>query len=429
MHFKVEIIKYLFELKYARWVYKNNLEKLRIKRWNDLNSILRKSPFYSKLAFKNSKLEDYPIIDKSIFMSHFDKINTQKICKKVAYDLAIQAENSRDFSPMINQVTIGLSSGTSGNRGVFLASEKERAQWVAGVLDRVIGFSLRKRKVAFFLRANSNLYDSVKSSVLSFYFLDLLRPTEEHIENLNKIQPTVLVAQPSMLLELAKAIEEGLLSISPEKVISVAEVLCPEDSIYLRRIFKQIIHQVYQCTEGFLASTCEKGTLHFNEDFLIIEKKYIDEERVRFHPIITDLKRSSQPVIRYELNDIIHEKFNCSCGSKMTGIEQIEGRADDVLFFQNEAKAEIRIYPDFFRRAIILSDETILDYALIQKSEDLISLYIDGTEESFRKAKNGVLELLSLKEIKNVSVERIDTRQVEKGNKLRRIRNDYRKRN
>ena len=162
---------------------------------------------------------------------------------------------------------------------------------------------------------------------------------------------------------------------------------------------------------------------------MIIEKKYIDEERVRFHPIITDLKRSSQPVIRYELNDIIHEKFNCSCGSKMTGIEQIEGRADDVLFFQNEAKAEIRIYPDFFRRAIILSDETILDYALIQKSEDLISLYIDGTEESFRKAKNGVLELLSLKEIKNVSVERIDTRQVEKGNKLRRIRNDYRKRN
>ena len=81
-------------------------------------------------------------------------------------------------------------------------------------------------------------------------------------------------------------------------------MLYPEDKAYLERVFGQHIHQVYQCTEGFLASTCTEGVLHFHEDFLIIEKKYLDETKTRFHPIITDLKRFSQPIVRYELNDI-----------------------------------------------------------------------------------------------------------------------------
>ena len=46
-----------------------------------------------------------------------------------------------------------------------------------------------------------------------------------------------------------------------------------------RKIFCKKIHQVYQCNEGFLAHTCEKGNLHFNEDFLIIEKEYLDTEK------------------------------------------------------------------------------------------------------------------------------------------------------
>ena len=73
--------------------------------------------------------------------------------------------------------------------------------------------------------------------------------------------------------------EKGVLSISPSKIISVAEVLSPEDSKYLKNIFKQTIHQVYQCTEGLLATTCSHGNLHFNDDFLILEKKYLDAEK------------------------------------------------------------------------------------------------------------------------------------------------------
>ena len=357
-------------------------------------------------------------------MQAFDEINTLDIELKEAYNIAEKGERSRDFAPTIGEITVGLSSGTSGNRGVFLASPDERARWVAAVLDRVIGFSLKKRSVAFFLRANSNLYNSVKSNRLRFEFFDLLSELDEHVKRLNDLQPTILVAQPSMLLELASQIRTGTLAITPKKVISVAEVLYPEDKAFLEFVFKQTIHQVYQCTEGFLASTCEQGTLHFHEDFFIIERNYIDEDKTRFHPIITDLERKSQPVIRYELNDIIQEKESCSCGSKWLAIEAIEGRSDDVLIFEANSGVSKRIFPDFFRRSIIMASETIREYALIQRSKNELDLFIEGDDQSYEKAEKSVLDLLDQYDISDIVINRIDSTRTNKGSKLRRIRND-----
>ncbi len=368
-------------------------------------------------------------MNKASFMKDFDQINTAAISVDEAFDIAFKAEEQRDFSSMIGDIAVGLSSGTSGNRGVFLANENERAKWVASVLDRVIGLSFRKRSVAFFLRANNNLYESVKSKWLSFHYFDLLDTPEKHINRLNKLQPNILVAQPSLLLELAYAIEKNNLSIRPEKIISVAEVLYPEDKAYLQKVFKQNIHQVYQCTEGFLAATCPFGTLHFNEDFLIIEKKYIDAEQKRFHPVITDLERHTQPIIRYELNDIIIEDSPCPCGKKTTAIAQIEGRSDDVLKFMNKSDKMIIIYPDFIRRAIIFADASIRDYCVIQQSDQLILLFINADNEVYEKAKNALQNVLLQHEIVKVKINRIHSKQHFSGNKLRRIRNEQKQSN
>ena len=421
MFFKLTILYYLLELKLLKRRYGSNFKALQNYRWKKFQSTLAKSPFYSELANQNTALENYPLMNKQVFMEQFDRINVHGITKEAANKIAYEAETSRVFSPMIGPITVGLSSGTSGNRGLFLVDKKERAQWVAYVLDRVIGFSLKKRSVAFFLRANSNLYDSVKSKVLKFEFFDLLDDLQTHVSRLNALNPTILVAQPSMLLALAQEMEKGLFSIQPEKIISVAEVLYPEDKDYLERIFGQQIHQVYQCTEGFLASTCPEGVLHFHEDYLIIEKKYLDETKTRFHPIITDLKRYSQPIVRYELNDIIHELTDCPCGLKTTAIEKIEGRSDDVLHFENKDGMTTKIFPDFFRRAIILSDPSIIDYMLVQRSGNLLELYIDGADERFENAQKELKSLLQFYLIENVEINRINFRPLEKGNKLRRI--------
>ena len=236
---------YLVGIKFAKFFYRNNLSKIQKIRWRKLLKNINNSAFYKD--YIGLPFEDFPIIEKKEFLKNFDSINTLNISYENAIDVALKAEKTRDFKPSIKNITVGLSTGTSGNKSVFLASEKERAYWTASVIDRVIGWSFKRRKIAFFLRANSNLYESVNSKLIDFNFFDLLEPNEGNLSRLELLNPNILVAQSSMLLVLAKAVQNNDLKINPEKIISVAEVLCMEDAVYLEGIFNQKVHQVYQC--------------------------------------------------------------------------------------------------------------------------------------------------------------------------------------
>lgn len=423
MNFKLKILYNLIEIKILKFLFKNNIKKIQKIRWNLLLKKISHSPFYN--SYTKSPFENFPVLEKKDFLKNFDLINTKSIKYVNAVKVALKAENTRNFKPSINDITVGLSTGTSGNKSVFLASENERAYWTAAVIDRVIGWSFKKRKIAFFLRANSNLYESVNSKWINFNFFDLLISNEKNLERLQSLDPTILVAQTSMLLVIADAVQNKGLKINPDKIISVAEVLSNEDKGYLEKIFCKKIHQVYQCNEGFLAHTCEKGNLHFNEDFLIIEKEYLDTEKKRFYPIITDLERITQPVIRYKLDDIIHEKFDCDCSLNSTAIEMIEGRKDDALKFLNSKGKEVVVFPDFIRRAIVFSDDNIINYSLTQIKENTVNLFVDGKLEYFEKAKKSIIKLLEKFKISDIHIHKVDTLDHIKGTKLRRIKNEF----
>lgn len=428
MPFKLRILFYYLRFRLFTPRTREAVKRVQQRRLKKLARILTRSPFYRELASAGTPHESYPLMNKAAMMESFSRINTVGITTEEAFAVALRAETSRDFAPDWNGISIGLSSGTSGNRGIFLASEKERALWVAAVLHRVIGFSLRKRRVAFFLRANNNLYESVNSSLLQFRFYDILFPVDTHLAKLQQQQPHILVAQPSVLLLLARAAAENKLRIAPEKIISVAEVLEPVDRLYLERVFGQTIHQVYQATEGFLAATCKNGTLHFNEDTLLIEKKYVDEAQTRFYPVITDLFRESQPVVRYELNDLIIEKKSCACGSPFLAIEAIEGRSDDVFRFTDRNGKEAIIFPDFIRRAVMLASEHITAYEVVQSGFTEISIFLkisDGELSTVAgQTINNIVSLLQHHQVENVRVLfRDDFPEEERGNKRRRVRN------
>src|SRR6185503_13158855 len=81
----------------------------------------------------------------------------------------------------------------------------ERWQWAGAMLARVLpGSMFAPQRVAFFLRANSNLYSSVRSRWIRFEYFDLLQPLDDHLARLNEFQPTILAAPPSMLRWLAE---------------------------------------------------------------------------------------------------------------------------------------------------------------------------------------------------------------------------------
>jgi putative adenylate-forming enzyme len=201
-------------------------------------------------------------------------------------------------------------------------------------------------------------------------------------------------------------------------------VLTDEDKNHLQRVFGQTIHQVYQCTEGFLAATCSEGTLHFNEDFIMVEKRFINEAKTKFHPVITDLFRTTQPIVRYELNDIITAKEGCRCGSTMMAIESIEGRSDDMLIFENNRGECIRLFPDIFRRVIVLCDSQINDFCVTQTGLFTLQLYIQsGITDSYNNAEKCLLKLLNEYHINNVQIEKQEKDPHVTGTKKRRIKN------
>lgn len=313
----------------------------------------------------------FPTLDKATMMANFDTLNTRGITQEQAMNVALEAERSRDFAPTIGDVTVGLSSGTSGSRGLFLVSPAERAAWAGTILGKILpGSILGRHRIAFFLRANSNLYESVSGRRIRFEFFDLLDALDRHIERLNAMRPTSLVAPPSMLRFLAEAKAAGRLTIAPEKIVSVAEVLDPLDEALIADRFGQRVHQVYQCTEGFLAVTCAHGTLHLNEDLVVVQKEIVDAQSGKFIPIVTDFTRTTQPIFRYRLNDLLTERAEpCPCGSVFTALSQIEGRCDDVFYLPAaEGDRLIPVFPDFIRRAVITASPAIEAYTVHQIS-------------------------------------------------------------
>ncbi|WP_265524287.1 F390 synthetase-related protein [Providencia rustigianii] len=322
------------------------------------------SPYFADYC--EQPLTQWPLMNKVLMMKHFDSMNTQGLKVEELLACAKRSESSRDFSPTVGKFSVGLSSGTSGRRGVFAVSQNEQAQWSGIMLAKMLPEGLfAGERVALFLRANNNLYESVSNRWLSFQFYDLLGDFDENLSSLAQWKPTIIVAPAQVLVEIARRQQLGECSLTPKKVISVAEVLEKEDKEKLQRVFSAV-GEVYQATEGFLGCTCSHGTLHLNEAFLHIEKHWLDERR--FSPIITDFTRKTQPIVRYQLDDVlVIREAPCPCGDVQTAIERIEGRCDDQLILKNSQGEPIRLFADACNRVICNTLPTETDFRLHQK--------------------------------------------------------------
>nr|WP_019421227.1 F390 synthetase-related protein [Paenibacillus sp. OSY-SE] len=410
-----------------RWQHRNVVKQLR--------RIVPHSPFFRERLgeLPLEQWRDMPIMNKSTMMEHFDTLNTVGIRKEDAFAVALAAEESRNFTPEWNGITVGMSSGTSGNRGLFLVSAQERMAWSGAMLAKALpGSVLARERIALFLRADSNLYGSVSKRRLQFAFFDLLAPFGEHVKRLNAYAPTLLVAPPSMLRMLADALAQGQIAIHPRKLFAAAEVLDPLDEAIISAAFKQPVHQIYQCTEGFLGITCEHGTLHLNEDLVCIEKEWLNKHSRKFTPVITDFRRLTQPMIRYRLDDVLTERNEpCPCGSPFTALECIEGRHDDMFYMPSLLDGTLTmVFPDFIRRAIMSASSKIEHYAAVQHAPQHITVALQVPVEHRAECERNIAQELSkLCEIVHCAAPDItftDWKQPPAGHKLRRIERKFR---
>lgn len=353
---------------------RKEIDNQQAKLFQKILPVLNSCQFYETIVAKT--ISDFPIINKKIMNENFNKINTVGLDFEECMTLNKKAESNRDFSNTINDISIGSSSGTSGKPSLFAVSKLEQIIWAGSILGKTISL-LSSQNIALFLRSDNNLYNQLNLGFIKFKFFDLYNNIETEFEKLTHYKPTVLVAPAQVLKMIAIKQAEGKINIVPQKIYSAAEVLDNQTKKLIEDVFNIKVGQIYQATEGFLGITCEHGQLHLNEESIIIEKKYIDEHR--FIPIVTDLRRTTHPVIRYELDDILrtHHK-NCLCGRESIIIEQIEGRVGDTLLFKNSKQETVSIFSDTLLKMVTSIISYDIEFNIEQLDDNTINLYISN---------------------------------------------------
>ncbi|MEC7760383.1 MAG: CoF synthetase [Pseudomonadota bacterium] len=347
----------------ARRMARPGLSRTRFEAWQQRQLtrwLTRDLPRVAAYPHAPKHLTDLPITDKATLMADFAAYNTRGISAGAVRD-AIQ----RDCR--IGDLTVGHSTGTSGNRGYFVISEGERFRWLGAILakaipDRLIGGA----RVAVILPQSTRLYDAARrTGRIDLRFFDLVSGPEAWRADLAAFAPTVIVAPPRVLRHLADTGPR----LAPTRVFAAAETLDPVDRPVIEAAFGPL-EQIYMATEGLLAVTCRHGTLHLCEDSVKFEFEPVGDGLVS--PLITAFRRQVQIMARYRMNDLLRlAPSPCPCGSPLQAVDEVVGRMDDVFRF-----GATILTPDVIRNAVLDAGPGIDDFRVIQTGETRIDLIL-----------------------------------------------------
>ncbi|MFN3912872.1 F390 synthetase-related protein [Hyphomonas sp.] len=337
--------------------------RARLLEWQSrqLQAFLRKTaPKAAAFAhLSGHPLADFPEMDKADLMNAFASFNSASI----AADAAWQAFEA---SGQIGPYAVGASTGTSGNRGLYLVSDAERYLWLGTLLAKALpGLLTARHRVAVMLPRGSRLYDAAnESGRLSLKFFDLTAGLAPQLAEVAAFRPDVLVAPPHALLALARAD----LPLAPREVFSGAEVLDPADRAEIERRFDLTVREIYMATEGLFGVACAHGTLHLCEDCVAFEWQAAGGLSA---PLITDFTRRTQMMIRYRMNDLLRlSDTPCACGSPLQAVSEIVGRRDDAFVFPGP----VTVTPDVIRNAVVGAARTITDFRAVQTGPATVML-------------------------------------------------------
>ncbi|WP_395539457.1 CoF synthetase [Neotabrizicola sp. sgz301269] len=334
---------------------------------------LPRAPFYQRLA--GQPLSALPLTDKATLMADFSAFNTRGIS-------AGRARAIIEAGMVQGDLIAGASTGTSGNRGLYLATRAESHRWLGAILAHALpDMIVRPQRVALILPRSAGIYGAAQGRWLQLQHFDLTEGPAAWRARLGGFAPTVLVATPKILRHLA---EEGF-RLSPNRVFSAAETLDPNDRAPIEARFGAPLRQIYMATEGLLAVSCAQGTLHLCEDSLHFEFEPVDD---LVTPRITAFRRQTQIMARYAMNDLLR-LGTCSCGLPFQAITEVAGRTDDIFQLRGQP-----VTPDILRNAVLTAHPGITDFRLVQSGPRKVTLTLPPNVPGAAQALAAVAALL-----------------------------------
>lgn len=370
-------------------------------------------PYYQ--AFASLPFEQWPIIDKHVLLDDFARFNRPALAAQELRRLLAEG------TERVGEHVIGQSTGTSGNRGYFVITDRERFVWLGTLLAKALPDALwRRRRVALALPGLSSLYRSASTgSRIELAFFDLASGPESWADAFTAFAPDTVVAPPKVLRWLA---EQGRLC--ADRVFSGAEVLDPLDRQVIEDSLGKPMGEIYMATEGLFAVSCPHGTLHLAEDVVHFEFEPVDSFGSLLSPIVTDFTRREQGMIRYRMGDLLElDDRPCTCGLAYQAVKSVEGRQDDIFLVADGAGGRRMVTPDVLRNAVVDTDPAIRDFRITQVAPALIeiALPVDLPAEIDGRVCGRVAERLAVLGVApEIRVSRGIS--VSYGHKLRRVR-------
>jgi phenylacetate-CoA ligase len=203
---------------------------------------------------------------------------------------------------------------------------------------------------------------------------------DQFIEEIRAFRPAMLFGYPSALTLVAQRADDRGIRLDD---LGIAVAFCTAERLYPHQ--RERVSQTFGCRvadgyggrdAGFLAHECPEGGMHITAEDVIVETV---DEGGRPVPngepgevVVTHLFSQDFPFIRYKNGDVavLSERL-CSCGRGLPLIEEIQGRANDLLVGPDGA----RIHAIAF--AMLLRDMPgVQQFKIIQESLELTRLQL-----------------------------------------------------
>lgn len=338
------------------------------------------SPYYRQLCrgvdiAGNFQLRELPIVDKRLMMENFDAWVTDSSLRRADIERQIEVHPDEQF--YLGKYCIVATSGSSGLRGLFVYDRPEWQMVMAASLRwaSMYGTSrleLGYKKIASIkgsgpFHATSRLGQSLEMMMHRLLSLDATMPVSTLVAELNRFQPDLLMGYASLITLLAVEQTEGRLSISPSMVATFSEMLSADRFNRVQAAWNVAPFNHYGSAEQvMIAADCSAHMgLHHFADMSIVE--IVDSENQPVPPgtpgqkvLLTNLHKFVQPIIRYEMSDILTQSpIPCVCGRSFPLFSSIGGRSEDTLHLPGRDGRIVEVSPMVITTSLVEMAEVV----------------------------------------------------------------------
>jgi phenylacetate-CoA ligase len=353
------------------------------------------SPFYRRWLAENGPLGDgpvqlqrLPVLDKALLMEHFDELVCDpRLRRDTLLDWVGQLTGDRLY---LDRYRVLLTSGSSGRPGLFVY---DPAGWRSIITQMLrssnwagLAPSLPRQRMAFLGGVGPSHVTRQGAATLSIGLhrvlaLPVTLPLPRLVEALNRFQPTYLNVYPSVAMWLADEQQAGRLRLSPQMLVTVAELRTPAMTQRLADAFGVRPFDVYGSTEGLFGSECQHHQgIHLFEDTTLVENLDGDGQPVPpgqpgARLLVTNLYNLVQPLLRLEVTDLVTlDPDPCPCGRILVRARTIHGRSDDVLWLAARDGGRVAVHPLHF--ALLTRDPQVREFQVVQDGPALRVLIV-----------------------------------------------------